>query len=78
MSRYDRSQYFEALYRLKSGYGDSSAMDRRSEISIDDAIAYAEAVMAAFAAEEEEAQAVDAADASVAPQESTALGDPRD
>jgi hypothetical protein len=75
MSRYERSQYFEALFRLKGANDDASAMDRRSEISIDDTIAYAEAVMAAFAAEEEEAVA---SDAQASPQESAALGDPRD
>ena len=75
MSRYERSQYFEALFRLKGANDDASAIDRRSEISVDDAIAYAEAVMAAFAAAEEEAIPTDA---HASPQESAALGDPRD
>ena len=75
MSRYERSQYFEALYRLKSGYDAASPMDRRSEISIDDAIAYAEAVMAAIAAEEEEAQMLAE---SMVPQETSAVTDQRD
>jgi hypothetical protein len=76
MSRYERSQYFEALYRLKGDYDQASPMDRRSDISIDDAIAYAEAVMAAIAADEEETAM--ALEDSTAPQEPTAVSDPRD
>jgi hypothetical protein len=76
MSRYERSEYFEALYRLKGAYDEASPMDRRSEISIDDAIAYAEAVMSAIAADEEEADM--AIDQSIALLESTAASDPRD
>jgi hypothetical protein len=74
MSRYERTQYFEAIYQLRSGYDAATAIDRRPEISIDDVIAYAEAVMAAIAAEEE----AQGQDESPVPQESTALTDPRD
>jgi hypothetical protein len=76
MSRYERSQYFEALYSLKVGYDEASPMDRRSEISVEDAIAYAEAVMAAVAADEEEAAL--ALENSTVAQASTTLSDPRD
>ena len=76
MSRYERTQFFETLYRLRSGYDAATATDRRPSISIEDAIAYAEAVMAAIeAAEAEEALE---RDASATPQESTASGEPRD
>jgi hypothetical protein len=76
MSRYERTQYFETLYRLRTEYDAASVLDRRPAISIDDAIAYASAVMAAIeAAEAEEALELDA---STMPQESTTLGDPRD
>jgi hypothetical protein len=75
MSRYDRTQYFEALCQLRAAYAARSDFDRRPVLSIDDAIAYAEAVMFAVSAEAEEMEAFDEA---AAQQESTALGDPRD
>jgi hypothetical protein len=75
MSRYERTQYFETICRLRSAYDAATAIDRRPSISIEDAIAYAEAVMAAVsAAEAEEALELDSA---AMQQQSTARGDPR-
>jgi hypothetical protein len=75
MSRYERTQYFEALCRLRATSAEGLDVDRRPVISIDDAIAYAEAVMAASEAEAEEAQVHEEL---AAQQESPALSDPRD
>ena len=59
MSRYERNAYFERLVSLKlRPAGDE---DRRSVISIEDAIVYAEAVMLATELEVEAAEADDAA-----------------
>jgi hypothetical protein len=55
MSRYERNQFFDAIYRLREGYSSSSSDDRRVTLSIDDAILYAEAVMGALEIEREEA-----------------------
>lgn len=55
MSRYERSQFFDAIYRLREGYATASADDRRVTMSVDDAILYAEAVMGALEIELEEA-----------------------
>ena len=75
MSRYERMQFFETIYNLRATYAIRSDADRRAEISIEDAISYAEAVMAAIEAEAEDAQAVGELEAQP---ESTAMGDPRD
>ena len=48
MSRYERRQYFEALCQLKDGYANRSEEDCRSALSVDDAMIYAEAVLAAL------------------------------
>jgi hypothetical protein len=53
MSRYERRQYFEALCQMKDGYANRSADDRRSALSVEDAIIYAEAVMAALEVDDE-------------------------
>ena len=75
MSRYERAQFFETLCRLQAAYLDRSDDDLRSDLSIDDAMAYAEAVMAAFAVELEGEAVLDEVDAEAAP---SAMGDPRD
>jgi hypothetical protein len=75
MSRYERSQYFEAICRLQAAYLNRSDDDRRSDLSIDDAMAYAEAVMAAFAAEADGEAILDEIEAEAA---SSSSGDPRD
>ena len=75
MSRYERMQFFETIYNLRATYAIRSDADRRAEISIEDAISYAEAVMAAIEAEAQEAQALGELEAQP---ESTAMGDPRD
>ena len=75
MSRYERMRFFEAIYNLRATYAIRSDADRRAEISIEDAISYAEAVMAAIEADAEEAQALGELEAQP---ESTATGDPRD
>jgi len=75
MSRYERMQFFETIYNLRATYAIRSDADRRAEISIEDAISYAEAVMAAIEADAEEAQALGELEAQP---ESTATGDPRD
>jgi len=75
MSRYERMQFFETIYNLRATYAIRSDADRRAEISIEDAISYAEAVMAAIEAEAQEAQALGELETQP---ESTAMGDPRD
>ena len=75
MTRYERTQLFEALCHLRATYAARPEIDRRSELSIEDAIAYAEAVMFAVEAEDEEVRAFDELEAQ---QQTTALGDPRD
>jgi len=55
MSRYERSQFFDEIYRLREGYARASRDDRRVTLSVDDAILYAEAVMGALEIEREEA-----------------------
>ena len=75
MSRYERMRFFETIYNLRATYAIRSDADRRAEISIEDAISYAEAVMAAIEAEAEEALALGELEAQP---ESTAMGDPRD
>jgi hypothetical protein len=52
MSRYERDQYFEALYALRRSYASLGEDDRRSSLLVDDAVVYAEAVMQALAAED--------------------------
>jgi hypothetical protein len=75
MTRYERMQFFEALCDLRATYAFRSDADRRPELSIEDAISYAEAVMFAIDAEADELRAFD----ELASQpESTATGDPRD
>ena len=75
MTRYERMQFFEALCDLRANYAARSDADRRPELSIEDAIAYAEAVMFAIEAEADESRAFDEL---TAQPESTATGDPRD
>lgn len=48
MSRYERSQFFEALCGLRGAYTARSDDDRRSSLLVNDAITYAEAVMLAL------------------------------
>jgi hypothetical protein len=75
MTRYERMQFFEALCDLRAAYASRSDADRRPELSIEDAIAYAEAVMFAIEAEADESRAFDEL---TAQPESTMMGDPRD
>ncbi len=75
MSKYERSQHFEALVRLRLAHAQASDDDRRSVLSIDDAITYAEAVMSALAAED--ALAEMEAETNAVEQASSAT-DPRD
>ena len=51
MSRYERRQFFEALCTMREGYANRSDDDRRSALSVDDAIIYAEAVLTALEAD---------------------------
>jgi hypothetical protein len=76
MTRYERMQFFEALCELRATYASRSDADRRPELSIEDAIAYAEAVMFAIEAEAEESRAFD--ELTESQPESTMTGDPRD
>lgn len=75
MTRYGRMQFFEALCDLRATYATRPDADRRAELSIEDAIAYAETVMVAVEAEAEEGRAFDELEAQP---ESTMMGDPRD
>jgi hypothetical protein len=75
MTRYERMQFFEALCEMRATYASRSDADRRPELSIEDAIAYAEAVMFAIEAEADESRAFDEL---TAQPESSATGDPRD
>jgi len=76
MSRYERDQYFEALYALRRAYASLGDDDRRSSLLVDDAVIYAEAVMQALAAEDAAAAVAEApADAAT---ETMPTGDPRD
>ena len=79
MSRYERSQHFEALVRLRIAYAAGTDFDRRSILSIEDAIAYGEAVMAALSAEDALVQLEsEAAEASATGAELRTSIDPRD
>jgi hypothetical protein len=75
MSRYERSQYFEALVGLRNAYAERTDDDRNSALMIHEAATFAEAVMQTLNAEE------DAADVEAAPAletETMPSGDPRD
>ena len=74
MSRYERTQYFEALCRLRATHEAAGDDDRRSILSVDDAIAYAEAVMVAYDVADEEARISE----ELAAQESATVSDSRD
>jgi hypothetical protein len=52
MSRYERNQYFEALWAMRDAYATRSDEDRAGRLTITDALAYAEAVMLALDAED--------------------------
>ena len=75
MTRYEKMQFFETLCALRTAYASRSDADRRPELSIEDAISYAEAVMFAVEAEADESRAFDEL---TAQPESSATGDPRD
>ena len=75
MTRYERMQFFEALCDLRAAYASRSDADRRPELSIEEAIAFAEAVMFAFDVEAEESRALDEL---ASHPETTMMGDPRD
>jgi hypothetical protein len=75
MSRYDRSQYFEALVGLRNAYAERTDDDRSSALMIHDAATYAEAVMQALEAEESAAELEAIAAATT---ESMLSADPRD
>ncbi len=77
MGTYDRSRHFETLMALRLGYASAATDDRRSTISIDDMITYAEAVMSALAAEDA-LVAREAEAASEAGEKITSTLDPRD
>ena len=74
MSRYERGRFFEALCELRGAHGRAPDDDRRSVISIEDVITYAEAVMVALAAED----ALADTEPTVAEEETSSTGDPRD
>jgi hypothetical protein len=79
MSRYERAQFFESLLELRAAYAHRSDFDQQSVISIEDAIVYSEAVMAADDAEADDALALDELEAlRILAQRTTAMGDPRD
>jgi hypothetical protein len=79
MSRYERSQHFEALVRLRIAYAAGTDFDRRSILSIEDAITYGEAVMAALSAEDAFVHLeAEAADANATGEELHTSLDPRD
>jgi hypothetical protein len=73
MSRYERNQYFEALWAMRDAYATRSDEDRGGRLSISDAIVYAEAVMLALDAEDLAAFADDPFVTETAPS-----ADPRD
>ena len=52
MTRYERDQYFEALWAVRDAYATRSDEDRASHLSISDAVLYAEAVMQALDADD--------------------------
>lgn len=69
MSRDERRQFFEALCTMREGYANRSDDDRRSALSVGDAIIYADAVMTALHADDDlpvEAEAAPATEPSVA------------
>jgi hypothetical protein len=79
MTRYDRTQFFETLLELRAAYAERSDFDRRSVISIEDAIAYSEAIMAALDIEAEDELVLDELEAlRILAQRTTTMGDPRD
>jgi hypothetical protein len=73
MSRYDQTLYFEALVALRLSYEARAEVDRTSVISIEDAITYSEAVMAALETDDDTAVLDE-----ITIERSTAMGDPRD
>lgn len=75
MSRYERMQFFETLCDMQATYATRPDGDRLGDISVDDAIAYAEAVMFAIEVEAEEGRVFDELQARVEP---AATGDLRD
>ena len=75
MSRYERNQYFEALYAMRHAYASLGEDDRRSSLLVDDAVQYAGAVMEALAAEDAAAGTDAPADAAT---ETTPSGESRD
>jgi hypothetical protein len=74
MSRYERAQFFETLYAMRDRYAARGDEDRRSTLSIEDAVIYADAVITANAAEE----LLVAEDQGDAVEEPAPTGDPRD
>jgi hypothetical protein len=74
MSRYERTQFFETLCAMRDGYAARGDEDRRSALSIVDAVIYADAVITAIAAEE----VLAAEDHGAAIEEPAPTGDPRD
>jgi hypothetical protein len=51
MGRYERGQFFETLSELRDGYATRSTDDQPGNLLLEDAIAYAEAVMLALETE---------------------------
>lgn len=79
MSRYERAQFFESLLELRAAYAVRSDLDCRSVISIEDAIAYSEAVMAALDIEAEDELLLDELEAlRILAERTIPMGDPRD
>lgn len=65
MDKHERNRFFEQIAILRYRNRCAGDADRRSAISVDDAILWASAVMAALEAEQDEATAADGLAASV-------------
>jgi hypothetical protein len=74
MTRYERAQFFDTICAMRDAYAARSDEDRRSALSIDDAVIYADAVITAIAAES--VVVVDAPADAI--EEPAPTGDPRD
>jgi hypothetical protein len=74
MTRYERAQFFETICAMRDAYAARGDEDRRSALSIDDAVIYADAVITAIAAE----SVVVVVEAPAAIEEAAPTGDPRD
>jgi hypothetical protein len=74
MTSYERAQFFDTICAMRDAYAVRGDDDRRSALSIDDAVIYADAVITAIAAE----SIIVVVDAPDAIEEPAPTGDPRD